>query len=174
MCWGWYWRCRAAVAVHDAEQSRGEHRVSRAPAPPCRRGSGSAVLSQESPSLSRLAEPGWPCSRTGDVGSCLGPESICSSPRQSCVQRIHSRMRRLSLSTRSPKRGAKRCIYIHCQSRERKMYRILVLTYMKNLENAIITVLCTVWPEDVTMAICTSSGKPVIISTWPEEKLLTK
>lgn len=54
------------------------------------------------------------------------------------------------------------------------MYKILVLTYTKILENAIIAVLCTILPEDVTMAICTSSGKPVIISTWPEEKLLTK
>lgn len=54
------------------------------------------------------------------------------------------------------------------------MYKILILTYTENLENAIITVLCTLLPEDATMAICTSSGKLVIISTWPEEKLLTK
>lgn len=66
-------------------------------------------------------------------------------------------------------------VYLYPLPRQRKkMYEILVLTSTENLENAIITVLCTISPEDATMAICTSSGKLVIISTWPEEKLLTK
>lgn len=88
---------------------------------PCGRGKGSAVLSQEWPSLCRLTEAGWPRSqywRCGVVSVHHGALSTCS--RQSYVHRIHSSGWRLCLCTGSPKRGAKRCIYIHCQGRERK------------------------------------------------------
>lgn len=73
--------------------------------------------------------------------------------------------------TGSPRRRVKRHIYIYCQCREAKCAKFWLQTCA---ENATVAASRTILPEDVTAAICTSSGKVVIVSTWPEDTLLPK
>lgn len=106
-------------------------------------------------------------------GSSTGALSTCSSSGQSWAQDTQQDVEAVFMDWKLKERSQEAYLY-PLPKQSKKMYKILLLTYTKNLGSGIITVLCTIVPEDVSMAICTSSGKRVIISTWPGEKLLTK
>lgn len=179
------WRYRAAVVINNAEQSCGEHGVSVALPRALHEGQ-----------WHHCFVPGvWRAHRClltssyNQVCPALGTKDVCchiwaqkalwmlwrpAPPIATGLymydtQQIYGGR---AYGTGSPKRRAERHIYIHC--REAKCAKFWFLTCTENSENAIITALCTILPEDATMAICTSSGKLVIILTWPEDKLLTK
>lgn len=85
----------------------------------------------------------------GDVGFVSvrrehhGALSTCSSPRQSCVQDTQHNVEPVFMHWKPKERSQEAYLY-PLPKQGKKMYKILVLTYMKNLEIAIITVLCTI------------------------------
>lgn len=129
-----------------------------------------------------LISPGWPCPQYQRCALLrLSPESTMDALLQPPVPPLD--MGLYTYDTQQIDGGwclwywkpeEKRCIYIHCQCREVKCAKFWLITCTENSENAIIIASYTILPEDATTAICTSSGKLVIISTWPEDKLLTK
>lgn len=184
---GCYWRCRAAVVINKAEQSCGEHRVSKALPHALREGQWPHCCVPGAQQVHCLFRTSW----SNQAGLALGTKDVrCYAWAQKASRTLQPPVPPLATElytcdtqqiyggcaygTGSPKRRAKRHISIHCQCREAKYAKFWLLTCTENAENVIITALCTILPEDATMAICTSSGKLVITSTLPEDKLLTK
>lgn len=200
--WQWsYWRCRAAVVINNAEQSCGDHRVSKALPQELCEGQWHHCCVPGAQQVHCLFHTSW----SNQAGLALGTKDVrCyvwaqKAPRMlwppvpplatelyTCdTQQIYGGC---AYGTGSPKRRAKRLISIRCQCREAKYAKFWLLTCTENAENVIITsyiwcnviviitsyIICTILPEDATMAICTSSGKLVITSARPEDKLLTK